>query len=405
MAADANWPEFRGPSGNGVTTATGLPVSWSETNQVRWKTAVHGKGWSSPVVWGRQIWLTTATEDGKNLYAMCVDAENGRIQHDLKLFEVETPQFIHKFNSPASPTPAIEAGRVYVTFGSPGTACLDTQTGKVLWQRRDLPCNHYRGAGSSPIIYGNLLILHFDGSDYQYLVALDKNTGTTVWRKDRSMDYQDQGPDGKPKMEGDLRKAFATPQVAEFDGRPVLISQGAKAHYGYNPLTGEEYWRLEERSCHSASDRPIVGQGMLFFSCGFSRGLVLAIKPGLKGQVSTNNIIWRTNRNAPNKPSLILFGDLLFMVDDAGIASCLEAKTGTEVWRERVGGNYSASPLLAEGRVYFFNEEGKTTVVEASRTFKKLAENKLEAGFMASPAVVDSALVLRTKTHLYRVGK
>ena len=249
------------------------------------------------------------------------------------------------------------------------------------------------------------MILHFDGSDYQYLVALDKNTGTTVWRKDRSMDYQDQGPDGKPKMEGDLRKAFATPQVAEFDGRPVLISQGAKAHYGYNPLTGEEYWRLEERSCHSASDRPIVGQGMLFFSCGFSRGLVLAIKPGLKGQVSTNNIIWRTNRNAPNKPSLILFGDLLFMVDDAGIASCLEAKTGTEVWRERVGGNYSASPLLAEGRVYFFNEEGKTTVVEASRTFKKLAENKLEAGFMASPAVVDSALVLRTKTHLYRVGK
>ncbi len=413
-----NWPQFRGPDGDGHSDAKGLPLTWSETSHVKWKTAIHDRAWSSPVIWGGQIWMTTATEDGTKLFAVCVDRETGKIIHDLKIFEVANPQFAHKFNTYGSPTPVAEAGRVYVTFGSPGTACLDTQTGEVVWQRRDFVCNHFRGAGSSPIVFRDLLIMNFDGSDHQFIVALDKKTGKTVWRKERSVDYKDLGPDGKPQIDGDLRKAFSTPHVAMFEGRPVLISQGAKAHYGYDPMTGEEFWRVEERSCHSASARPVAGQGLVFLETGFSRGILLAVDPGklggsgprvidaseeAKGSPDQLHLVWKTMRNVPNKPSVLLVDNLIFMIDDGGIASCLEAKTGVEVWRERVGGNYSASPAWAENRIYFFNEEGKTTVIDASREFKKLAENKLDDGFMASPAIAGRALYLRSKKNLYRI--
>src|SRR5687768_11795691 len=195
-ARSDHWPQFRGPEGNGHSLAKGLPTTWSEANNVRWKTAIHGKAWSSPVIWDNQIWVTTAPEDGTQLFAICVDRESGKILRELKLFDVAAPQFCHKFNSYASPTPVLEEGRAYITFGSPGTACLDTKTAKVLWERRDLECNHYRAAGSSPIIYRDLLILSFDGSDQQYIAALNKKTGKTVWKTDRSIDFKDLGPDG-----------------------------------------------------------------------------------------------------------------------------------------------------------------------------------------------------------------
>lgn len=409
------WPQFRGPVGNGLSGSNSLPVTWSEKENVKWKTAIHGRAWSSPVVLGRQVWMTTATEDGHELYAVCVERDSGKIVHDLKLFTVEKPQFAHKFNTYASPTPVIEPGRVYVTFGSPGTACLDTLTGKVIWERRDFVCNHYRGAGSSPILLGQLLIMNFDGSDHQFVVGLDKRTGKTMWRTERSIDFKDLGPDGQPMTEGDLRKAFSTPHVAFLNGRPLLISLGAKAAYGYDPFTGRELWRVEERTSHSAATRPVVAGGMIFYPTGFPRGQLLAIRPGADGEVidadaetSTNahtqlQVVWKVNRNVPCKPSILLVGDLVFMIDDGGIATCLEGKTGAEVWRERIEGNYSASPVAANGHVYFFSEEGKTAVIEASRTFKVLAQNQLEDGFMASPAIAGNAFFLRTRTHLYRI--
>src|SRR6188474_668020 len=209
----AQWPQFRGPDGSGVSDSSGLPIQWSETQNLRWKTAVHGRAWSSPVVLGSQIWLSTATPDGRELYAVAIDKNSGRIVHDLKLFDVATPQYAHPFNTYASPTPVAEDGRVYVTFGSPGTAAIDAASGKVLWTRRDLECNHFRGAGSSPILFRDLLLMHFDGSDVQYVVALDKRTGRTVWKTPRSIDFQDLEPDGKIKADGDFRKAFATPQI------------------------------------------------------------------------------------------------------------------------------------------------------------------------------------------------
>src|SRR5881392_826368 len=236
--ASEDWPQFRGPNGDGRSDSRDLPLIWSESENAKWRTPVHGKAWSSPVILDDQVWLTTATEDGRELFVVCVDRGTGRILRDEKIFEVETPQFCHPFNSYASPSPVIEAGRVYVTFGSPGTACLDTKTGQKIWERTDFVCNHFRGAGSSPVIFNNLLLMNFDGSDFQFVVGLNKQNGQTVWRTPRSVDYGDLDRNGKPQADGDFRKAFSTPVIADFGGGPVMLSLGSKAFYGYEPGSG-----------------------------------------------------------------------------------------------------------------------------------------------------------------------
>jgi len=413
-AQDTHWPEFRGPRGDGTTTSEHLPLKWDASAKVvRWATPVHGKAWSSPVLWGQKLWLTSATEDGRELFVICVDKDTGKIVQDDKLFEVAKPQYCIPFNSYASPTPALEEGRVYLTFGAAGTAALDASTGKVLWTRRDLECNHYRGPGSSPILYGDSLFLNFDGSDRQYVVALDKKTGRTIWKADRSIDFRDLGPDGKPETEGDLRKAFATCQIFSTDSGKILLSQGSKALYAYDPPTGTELWRVEDYSSYSGCTRPVTGHGLVFVPSGFPNGEVLAIRPGKKGEVldvKTNGlpgiqlqIAWMDKHHAPKKPSLLLVDDLLYAVDDNGVATCWEALTGKMLWSERIGGHFTASPLAAPGRLYLFSEEGKTTVLATGREFKKLAENDLGDGCMASPAVSGQALFLRSRTQLYRL--
>ena len=404
VIAAGQWTEFRGPQGTGLApAAAAIPERWSETENVRWKVPVHGRAWSSPVVLGQQIWLTTATPDGRQLYAMAFDKDTGKTIHDLKLFDVATPQFAHSFNTYASPSPVIEQGRVYVTFGSPGTAAIDTRSGKVLWERRDLECNHFRGAGSSPILFRDLLILHFDGSDVQYVAALDKRTGRTVWKTPRSVDFKDIEPSGKIKADGDFRKAFATPLIVTAGGQPVLISPGSMAAYGYDPLTGKELWRLEERTSFSSSTRPVAGHGLVYYTTGFNTGQVLAVRADGRGDVTETHVAWRSTRGAPKKPSLLLRDDLLYMVNDNGVLTCLDAKSGAEVWTGRLNQSYSASPIAAGNRIYFFGEDGKATVIEAGRAFKVIAENTLDDGFMATPAIDGGALYVRTKTHLYRI--
>ena len=397
------WPQFRGADGVGTSPSASVPLTWAEDKNVKWKTAIHGRGWSSPVVLNDQVWVTTATEDGRRLSALAVDRDSGKIVHDLELFQVANPQFRHPFNSYASPTPAIEPGRIYATFGSPGTAAVDTRTGKVLWERRDLECNHFRGAGSSPILFRNLLIMHFDGSDVQYVAALDKNTGKTVWKTPRSIDFKDLTPEGKPKADGDFRKAFATPHVITVGGEPLLVSLGGKAAYGYDPMTGKERWRLEERGSHSASTRPVAGHGMVFYPTGFDTPKLFAIKPEGQGDITATNVVWRVDRGVPNKPSILLVGDLIYMINDVGIATAVEAKTGSIVWQSRVGGTFSASPVHVAGRLYLFDEDGKATVLDAGREFKIVAQNELDNGVMASPAVAGRALFVRTRTDLYRI--
>lgn len=403
LHAAENWPQFRGPDGTGHSDARGLPIRWSESENIVWKTPIHDRGWSSPVVYGKQVWLTSASKDGRELFVFCLDRDSGKILKDWKLFDVAQPQFIHPFNTPASPTPAIEEGRVYITFGSAGTAAIDTKTFKVIWERRDIECNHFRGAGSSPVIFRNMLLMHFDGSDVQFVMALDKKTGKTLWQTKRSIDFQDLDKNGKPAADGDLRKAFATPQVERINGRWEMISLGAKAAYSYDPFTGKELWRVEERAQHSASTRPVLGHGMIFFPTGFSAGQLLAVRTGGNGLITDSHVAWRVKRGVPNKPSILLVDDFIYMIGDTGIASCVDAKTGDQVWQQRIGGEYSASPVYADGKLWFFSEDGKTTVLKPGRSFEVISENKLDEGFLASPAIAGNAFFLRTRTHLYRI--
>lgn len=402
LAADV-WPNYRGPTDQGHSDALGLPLHWSETQNVVWKTPLPGKAWSSPVIWKDRIWLTDATEDGTQLTAVCVDLKTGKILIRKRLRTIAAPQYCHPFNSYGSPSPVMEEGRVYVTFGSPFVGCLDSQSGDVIWQRTDFVCNHFRGPGSSPFLYENLLILHFDGSDHQFVVAMDKKTGQTVWQTDRTVDFQDIDPEtGGPGREGDYRKAFSTPVIAEVGGKNVLISLGSMALYAYEPETGREIWRAEKPGCHSGSSRPVIGHGLVFAALGTGREM-WAVRPDGRGCVTESHVVWRYPKTVPHRSSPILVGDHIFMVDDNGVAVCLDAKTGDEVWKKRLGGNFSASPVFAEGRLYFCDESGKTTVVAASPDYEELAVNELADGFMGSPAVSGKSLILRTKTALYRI--
>lgn len=406
VPARADWPEFRGPAGDGHAAGkqpAGLPLHWSETENVKWKTEIPFRGWSTPVVLGGQVWLTTATPDGHDFYALCVDAGTGKIRFNEKLFHADNPEPLgNPVNCYASPSPAGEPGRVYINFGSYGTACLDTATGKPIWERRDIPCRHYRGPGSSVFLFENLVILTMDGVDQQYMIALDKKTGRTVWKTDRTADWGDLGADGKPMAEGDLRKAYSTPIVAVVGGRPLLFSVGAKAAYAYDARTGKEVWKVRHTG-YSAAPRPVYANGLVFFDTALGRTELLAVRADGQGDVTNTHIAWRTGANVPNTPSPIIVDDLLYMVSDHGAVSCLETATGKVVWREQIGGNYAASPIYADGRLYFFNQQGKGTVIKPGRTFEVLATNTLDGGFMASPAVDGKALILRTKTHLYRI--
>jgi outer membrane protein assembly factor BamB len=394
VGAAENWPQYRGPHGNGRADNARLPITWSEEKNVVWKTPIHDKGWSSPVVWGEQVWLTTARADGKQMFAVCVDRSTGKVIHDVEVFAVKEPAFCHPFNSYASPTPAIEAGRVYVHFGTYGTACLDTKTGRVLWSRRDLHCDHFRGPGSSPILYGDLLIVHFDGVDRQFLVALDKATGKTVWQKDRGIDYQ--------TTNGDLKKAYGTPVVIDVDGRPQLISAAATATTAYDPRTGEQIWRVYHGGMNAAIP-PLYGLGKVLLCTGDGGLKLLAVRPDGKGDVTKTHIAWTLKKNVPSRSSPVLVDGLLYMVNEGGIASCVDVETGEQVWQERISGKFSASPIYASGRLYFFDQDGEGHVIQAGRLYKKLATNKLDDGCMASPAVAGNAMFVRTKTHLYRI--
>ncbi len=419
--AHAQWPQFRGPSGDGLATvpgteSRGLPIRWSEKENVRWKTPIPYRGWSTPVVMEGQVWLTTATVDGHDFFVVCVEAESGRIGLQEKLFHADHPEPLgNPLNCYASPSPVVEPGRVYVHFGSYGTAALDTKTGAVLWKRSDLRCRHYRGPGSSLVLFENLLILTMDGVDVQYLVALDKETGRTVWKTDRTAEWDDLDADGKPQSEGDLRKAYSTPLIVTAGGRPQMLSVGAKALYGYDPARGRELWKIPTPA-YSGAASPVYGQGIAYMVTGFGRTELFAIRLESQGDVSDTNIIWKTGSLVPQIPSPVLVNDLLFLINDAGVLTCLDAASGKgspnaevrvwepkQVWRERLRGNFSASLLYADGHVYCFSREGVTTVFQAARSYEVLATNVLDAGFMASPAVSGRTLFLRTKEALYRI--
>ena len=416
--AQADWKQWRGPTGQGHADAN-LPTEWSETKNVKWRTTIPGKGWSSPVIEGNQVWMTTAFEtvaseeerrerlkkntggvpvhvlSSVRLNAVCVDKQNGKLLHNIEVITKKQPQWVHKLNSYASPSPIIESGRVYCHFGAYGTVCVDAKTGKVAWRNDKVWVMHENGPGSTPVLWKDLLIFHMDGSDQQFVVALDKATGKERWRTKRS---------GKMHDNHQLKKSYGTPVLREVDGQPVLLSPGSNWLYAYSPATGKELWKVEYGGLgFSLVPRPVTGHGMIFMSTGYMRPKLLAVR---YEKTAKPDIAWSYSRSVSTQPSPLLVGDeLYFITESGGLVTCLNAHTGEKHWVERIGGNYSSSPTYASGKIYFHSREGETTVLQAGKTFKVLAKNKLGGQHMASAAVDGDALILRTDKALYRIEK
>jgi outer membrane protein assembly factor BamB len=410
-AAAPSWPQFRGPQADGVSTARRVPLNWSETNQVVWKSALPGRGRSSPVVLGKRVWLTTALERGTVrkrigsddmqttehivLKALCVDLVRGKVIWETELFQREKPDPVHWLNSWATPTPVIDSGRLYCDFGTYGTACLDASSGKVIW-KKSVPLDHQVGPGSSPVLWKDLMILVRDGRDAQFVTALSRKTGEAVWRTDRP-------PIQAPV--GDLKKSFVTPLLVETPARPQLVSPGAHWVVSYDPATGREHWRARHGEGFSIGTCPVSAPGMVVFGTGCFKPQLWAIGLGGDGDVTQSEFLWKSLKQVPIMSSPVRVGSELYYVSDDGMATCADLATGQPVWQERLGVQHLASPIHAEGRVYFFGSNGLSTVVKASRQFEKLAENMLDGPVVATPALVDGMILLRTDSHLYRIGR
>lgn len=418
IAIADNWPDFRGPTMQGVALGD-APVEWSEDSaEIEWKAPIPGEGWSSPVVWGQQIWVTTAIverasveqlksrsdETGftKNnqlanslkLLAIAIDRESGSLIHEIELFAPEEIDPIHSLNSYASPSPVIDDNRVYSWFGTYGVAAVDTDSGDVLW-RRQFPLEHYVGPGSSPLLVGDVLVLTCDGADVQFMIGLDAATGDTLWKTER------------PKLrtdEPDFRKSFCTPILLNVEGKQQVVAPGAQWIAGYDPHTGDELWRFDHGGGFSLVSRPVAYKDILCFATGFGGVGTVAIRLGGGGDLPESDLVWRQLRQAPNQPSPVMLNDKLYTISDGGIALCLDPQSGDVRWQKRMAGDYSASILAAGGRLYYFNRDGLTTVVQDVDEPEVIAKNQLEGDIMATPAVVEGDMIIRTKTALYRIS-
>jgi outer membrane protein assembly factor BamB len=396
----ARWPEYRGPDASGRVPEATPPVRWSETAEtmsenIVWKRPTEGLGWSTPVVWDGTAWFTAATEQGHAMWVVAIDLRSGETLWRTDLFQNEQLDEKHALNSFASPSPVTDGQHVWVHFGSYGTACLDAATGEIIWNRRDLPCDHWRGPGSSPILHGDNLIVHFDGFDFQYIIALDRLSGKTAWKQDRDIDY---GTDN-----GDFFKAFSTPLVIEVAGNKQLISATSKAVLALHPDTGEEIWRVRFEE-FSATARPLWDGTTLYINTGFGKAKLYAIDPDGQGDTTNTHVRWINTTSIGSKPSQLVYDGCVYNVHDSGVATCIDAATGETIWKERLGGQFSASIILAGGHLYLCDQDGITFVLEPGREFKQVAQNTLVDGCMASPVALSDYLLLRTRSAIYLIG-
>jgi outer membrane protein assembly factor BamB len=391
-ARAGDWPQFRGPTGDGQYAGPPIPTEWGPDKNVVWKTPISGRGWSSPIIWQGRVYLTTAVEQGRgySLQAVAVDCQTGRVLWQREVFIEDTSKSPspHAKNTHASPTPAADGRRLYVHFGHLGTAALDFD-GNVLWKNDTLGYVPVHGNGGSPIVVGDKLIFSCDGTDVQVVVALDTATGKVAWKTPRN---------ANPSK----AFSFATPHLITVDAQEQVVSPGSNMVAAYDPATGRELWRVNYNG-YSLIQRPVSGHGLVFVQTGFDNPIVHAVKPGA-GDVTDSNIVWTYRRNVPHTASYVLAGEELFMISDKGIATCLDAKTGKVHWSERVPGGYSASPIHHDGKIWLTNEDGGGTVLQAGKTFKVLAKNDLKEKTLASFAAADGALYVRTERHLYRFG-
>ncbi len=399
--AAENWPEFRGPTGQGHSSQTNLPTSWSETENVAWKVPVPGKGYSSPIFVDGRIYLTTATSENadsikadRSLRALCFDAADGEIIWDVEVFHQDGPTAPHinsRKNSHASPTPAAEGKRLYLHFGHQGTACLDFD-GEIIWQTRELRYEPHHGNGGSPVLVDDKLIFSCDDVNHPFVAALDKRTGKVLWKTPRV-------------TAAELKFSFSTALLIDVNGRKQVVSPGSGAVCAYAPDSGKEIWRVSYGEGWSLVPRPVYGHDLLFTNTGWGIPRLLAIRPDGKGDVTKTHVQWSIDKAVPQVPSLLLVGDELYAVKTSGVVWCVDARTGNNLWSNRVLGPCSASPLYADGKIYIQDETGRAAIIKPGKKFVKLGENKLDEPVFASYAVGDGALFIRGEEHLYRIGK
>jgi outer membrane protein assembly factor BamB len=404
-AAAGDWPQFRGPTGQGLSDARDVPVEWAPDKNVAWKAEIPGRGWSSPVLAGGHVYLTTAVGDPgtpASLRALCLDAAGGKVVWDFEVFKPDpaATKPMHSKNSLASATPVFAAGRLYIHFGHLGTAALDvsgTQP-KVLWRQTELKYSPVHGNGGSPVLAGGkgreALVFNCDGGQGPFVAALDANTGAVKWKTPRS-------------VRATKTFSFSTPLVIDVGGGGAqqVISPASGMVGAYDPATGKELWRVTYDEGYSVVPRPAFAHGLVFVSTAFDAAVLYAIKPaGAAGDVTGSHVAWKNHKGAPNTPSPMVVGDELYLVSDDGIATCADARTGKVHWTERLDGSFSASPVSAAGKVYFQTEDGVGYVVKAGKSFEMLAENDLGERSLASYAADDGALFIRTEKHLWKIG-
>jgi outer membrane protein assembly factor BamB len=392
----ASWPEFRGPTAQGLSDITNAPIHWDVSSNIVWNASIPGNGWSSPVLSNGKIYLTTALHEDSavSLRVLCLDESKGSLLWDHEALRVDAgaAKQIHTKNSLASPTPILRDGRIYAHFGHMGSAALDLN-GQVLWTQTSLKFPPVHGNGGSPARVGGLLVFSCDGAENPFLAALDAQTGAVRWKTPRNTTARS-------------KFSFSTPLIINVDGAETIISAASGFVGGYSPVDGKELWRVRYGEGYSVVPRPVFGNGLLYLSSGFDRPVLYAIDPSrARGDATESHVRWKQAKGAPTTPSPLLIGNELYMVSDGGIASCLNALTGDVFWSERLGGGFSASPVAAEGRIYFVNESGTTFVLRAGKTFELLAKNDLNERSLASPALDEGALFIRTESHLWRIGK
>lgn len=394
-----NWPYWRGPTRQGISSEKGLPLQWSTGTNVAWKAAVPGEAWSSPIVYGDQVFVTTTTESGVHCHVLAFDRSSGKLQWNKKVFE-QTPLRKEQRNSYATPTPATDGQAVYAVFGDGSVVAVSAQNGDILWEHREVKFYSQHGLGASPVLYGDLLIMAFDGSsngenkrvgwqipwEESFLLAFDKKSGDVRWKA----------------MRGKSRIAHVTPNIMELEGREILVSGAGDIVQGFHLQSGERLWSVYSQG-EGVVPSIVTGGGLIYSVSGFEKPTVRAVKPPTQGAEAS--IAWEQRKGVPMIPSLLFHNNHLYGITEGGVAICLKADSGEIVWQERVGGNHSASPVLAENRIYFLNEEGETTIIEAAPTFKILARNNLEEKTQASMAVSQGHLFIRTASNLYSIAQ
>jgi len=398
-----DWTQFRGTNLDGKAPDQITPLHWTPDSNLIWKTEITGEGWSSPVVFNQQIWLTSSINNGKELYAICIDKTNGTIIHKLLLFKPDSVFRKHSVNSYATPTPCIEDGFVYMNFGQYGTACIQTNTLNIMWKREDLYCNHAQGPGSSPILYKNMLILHYEGTDTLFIIALDKTNGKTLWKTERPAElYEPLSDIGK--------KAYITPVIINVNGRNLLISNGSAVCIAYDIETGKEVWRIVQGE-DSTIAMPCTENGIVFFYTGYvtspdgeKYSELMAVNPFGEGNITATNILWRIKSPILQLSSPLVHNGLIYTIDSNSRLMCIDSQTGATYYQQKLNGKYNASPVLAGGHLYFPSTNGKTLVIEEGKILNIVAENVLEGQIWASPAVINNHLLIRTSKYLYLIG-